>query len=69
MNALKGNDWAEFNPPWAKVSEISEFLNLSGYELSYYTKLTSVYIHTDRRFRIQRSNQVIKGNSNKLHLD
>ena len=79
IDVLRGNDWTEFTPPiivveehtppWAKVSEISDFFRFCGYELSDYIGLTSVYIHTDRRFRMQRSNQVIKENSNNLHLD
>ena len=40
LDVLRGNDWAEFTPPWAKVSEISEFLNLRGYELSDYVGLS-----------------------------
>lgn len=63
MEVLKGNDWTtfipsvivieEWLPPWEKVSEIKEFLNLKGYELRNYIGVSSIYVHTSSPVWIQ----------------
>ena len=67
MDALRGNDWAKFTPPWAKVSEIGEFLNLRR------TSCLTMFVYRQFTFILtvdSESNEVIEQlvNSNKLEL-
>jgi FkbM family methyltransferase len=68
FDVLNGCDWESFlpaivvleqhSPPWLENSPSGNLLISKGYELSDYAGLSSVYIHNQSPFRIQRDESV-----------